>query len=81
MVGRGLWSETFNDLVVETMQQIMDLLLAKVTPWKILELVPVPEDSEQILEDVRNELLKNLNYIKSIADKKGKKYVLCDKVS
>lgn len=73
-------SETMNDVIVETLNETVNALIEKVTPWKALQVVPEPENSKEILEEIRNDLLTKLSYVRSIAKKRKKKYILCDKV-
>ncbi|XP_067943003.1 glutathione S-transferase 3-like [Watersipora subatra] len=81
LVGEGLWNETLNDLIVETLQEFVNSLIEQVIIWKVLKLAPEPEDSEKVVEGQRTELLKRLVYIRSIKEKQGKhKFLLCDKM-
>ena len=79
-VGDCLWTEALNDVIVETLHEFTNNLISKYTFWKILKKIPEPENSEKLVEDLRNDLLKRLDYIKSITEKNGKKLLLCDKV-
>ncbi|XP_067942573.1 glutathione S-transferase 3-like [Watersipora subatra] len=81
LVGEGLWNETLNDLIVETLQEFVNGLIKQVIVWKVLKLVPEPEDGEKAVEGQRAELLKRLAYIRSIKEKQGKhKFLLCNKM-
>ncbi|XP_067942612.1 glutathione S-transferase 3-like isoform X1 [Watersipora subatra] len=81
LVGEGLWNETLNDLIVETLQEYFNNLVRRVIAWKVLKLVPEPEESEKAVQEQRADLLKRIEYIKSIADQQGKhKFLLCDKI-
>lgn len=78
--GTDLWEKALNDVIVETMKDSVDLIIKKVTVWKIIKVVPEPEDSAQILEEVRAHVLKGVNYVQSVTEKRGKKFTVGDKV-
>lgn len=80
LLGSGQWSEALNDVIVETMQEVIDTVLSKVSPWKILDMEPEPENSSKLLEGIRADLIKRVSYVQSIAEKHGKNFILCDKV-
>ncbi|XP_067942613.1 probable glutathione S-transferase gst-36 isoform X2 [Watersipora subatra] len=65
----------------ETLQEYFNNLVRRVIAWKVLKLVPEPEESEKAVQEQRADLLKRIEYIKSIADQQGKhKFLLCDKI-
>ncbi|XP_067942696.1 glutathione S-transferase 3-like [Watersipora subatra] len=81
LVGEGLWNETLNDLIVETLQEFVNSLIKQVIVWKVLKFAPEPEDGKKAVEEQRAELLKRLAYIRSIKEKQGKhKFLLCNKM-
>lgn len=81
MVGSGGWNEALNDQIVETMHEFSNTLIDKFTKWKHLKLIPEPENVDQVVAHLRTELLKRLDLVKSVKDKVGKKFLLCDNVS
>jgi len=69
-------------MVMETAKEFCESgVVPKIYPWKLFKKVPEPEDSEKIVEEVRQTIIKHVNYIQSIADRRGKKFILCDQVS
>lgn len=79
-MGKGLWEETLHDMVVETVMENWNKALSKVCMWKVFKMAPEPEDSEKVVEEVAASLKKCLNYIQSIAEKRGKKFIVGDEV-
>ncbi|KAF6016575.1 hypothetical protein EB796_025119 [Bugula neritina] len=81
LVGSTQWDETLNDLVMETVKEFYESgVIAKIFLWKIFKGVPEPEDPEKVLEEVRQSIIKHVNYIQSIAEGRGKKFILCDQI-
>ncbi|XP_067942659.1 glutathione S-transferase 3-like [Watersipora subatra] len=81
LVGEGLWNETLNDLIVEVLQEFVNNYSANYIYWKFLKRAPEPENSDKIVENIRSDLLKRLDYIKSISEKRGNpKFLLADKI-
>ncbi|XP_067942665.1 glutathione S-transferase 1-like [Watersipora subatra] len=81
LVGNGLWDETLNDLIVETLQEFINDFATKFILWKILKIVPEPDDSDKILNELREGHLRRIEYIRSISEKKGgHKFLLDDKM-
>ncbi|XP_067942664.1 glutathione S-transferase 3-like isoform X2 [Watersipora subatra] len=80
LVGEGLWNETLNDLIVEVLQEFVNNYSANYIYWKFLKRTPEPENSDKIVENIRSDLLKRLDYIRSISEKRGNpKFLLADK--
>ncbi|KAF6016576.1 hypothetical protein EB796_025120 [Bugula neritina] len=68
-------------MVMETAKEFCESgVVPKIYPWKLFKKVPEPEDSEKIVEEVRQTIIKHVNYIQSIADRRGKKFILCDQI-
>ena len=42
---------------------------------------PEPEDTAKVFEEVKQIITKRLSYIQSVAEKRGKKFLVCDTVS
>lgn len=70
-----------HDLVVEAGLDMVKEVPTKIYAWKVFSCVPEPEDSQKIVADVKEGLLKRLPYIQSIAEKRGKKFIVSDSVS
>lgn len=67
--------------MIEAVQACIDAYaVPNIYAWKVFKFIPTPENSEQILEDAKNKWIKVLNYIESIAEKRGKKYIIGDSV-
>jgi len=81
LAGKELWEEALHDVVIEAVQACIDAYaVPNIYAWKVFKFIPTPENSEQILEDAKNKWIKVLNYIESIAEKRGKKYIIGDSV-
>ncbi|KAF6035343.1 hypothetical protein EB796_006341 [Bugula neritina] len=76
LVGEGCWDETWNDLVLEVTKDFYEAVIDKIYTWKLFKSKPEPEDVSKVMEEVKGQIVKNLNYIQSIADKKGKKFIV-----
>ena len=48
--------------------------------WLLFKMIPTPENSEELLQQAKDQWMQMLNYIQSIAEKRGKKYIVGDKV-
>ena len=81
LAGKGPWDEALNDAIVQTLQEILNNIMAKISPWKVMKSAPEPENSEQIIAEMKAYILKKLDYIKSVKDTKGKKFLVGDKVT
>ena len=82
LVGEGLWEESLHDLVVESCMDIIKDVPQKIYSWMLpTSSGEKPKDSEQLMSDIKEQLLKRLPYIQSIAEKQGKKFIVSDKVS
>ena len=80
LMGDNLWEETLNDVVIETFHDVFNNLGPKAVKWKVLKLEPEPENIEEIWEDVKSCLLRAIAYIKSVSEKRGKQFLISDKV-
>ena len=70
-----------NDAVVEVMQYVMNEVAFKVTKWKVYKFEDPPEDSDDILEIIRMDLLERLSYIRTMSEEEeGKKFLFDDQV-
>ena len=63
-----------NDAVVEVMQYVMNEVAYKVTKWKVYKFEDPPEDSDDILEIIRMDLLERLSYIRTMSEEEGHKH-------
>ncbi|XP_067942430.1 probable glutathione S-transferase 8 [Watersipora subatra] len=80
LVGETAWDEAMNDMVVETCSDCMEEITREVYYWLIFKRCPEPEDSAKVKEAVRGKIVKSMNFIQSLAEKKGKKFILDDKI-
>ena len=81
LAGSNLWEETLCDLLVETCLDAFHDVPTKIYMWKVFKREPEPEDSAKVMEEVKQRITKGLGYIQSVAEKKGKKFLVCDTVS
>lgn len=80
-MGSTLIEEALNDMVLETCVPAFSTIGPKVYFWKVFKSHPVPENKEEILAEVRADILKAVNYIQTIAEKRGNKFIVSDTVS
>ncbi|XP_067942666.1 glutathione S-transferase 3-like [Watersipora subatra] len=66
LVGEGLWNETLNDLVAETLQEFVNSFIPKVFSWKVRKRRPEPVDGEKLVEEAKKDLLRRLAYIRTL---------------
>ena len=81
LAGSNLWEETLCDLLVETCLDAFHDVPTKIYMWKVFKREPEPENSAKVMEEVKQRITKGLGYIQSVAEKKGKKFLVCDTVS
>jgi len=79
-MGKTLWEETLNDLIVECCAETFGVIGKKIFPWKVFKVAPTPENPEKVLEDIYQELVKTLAYVQSVAEAQGTKHLVCDEV-
>ncbi|KAF6039447.1 hypothetical protein EB796_002239 [Bugula neritina] len=80
-MGKTLWEETLNDLIVECCAETFGVIGKKIFPWKVFKVAPTPENPEKVLEDIYQELVKTLAYVQSVAEAQGTKHLVCDEVT
>ena len=81
MVGSGQWEESLHDLVVEASQDVMNVYATpNIYSWFVFKSVPEPENKDEQLENAKQKWIKALKYIQSVAEKRGKKYIVGDEV-
>ncbi|XP_067942462.1 glutathione S-transferase 1-like [Watersipora subatra] len=81
LAGKDAWEEALNDQVMETCSDVFNEIPAKIYSWQVFKRVPEPEDSEKIKEEVKAKIVKSLNFIQKTAEKRGKKFIVDDKIS
>ena len=81
LAGSNLWEETLCDLLVETCLDAFNELSRKIYAWKVFKREPEPEDTAKVFEEVKQRITKRLGYVQSVAEKRGKKFLVCDTVS
>ncbi|XP_067942578.1 probable glutathione S-transferase 8 [Watersipora subatra] len=79
--GGSIWEEALNDMVVETSIDCFEAVTKKIYLWMLFKMQPEPEDSTKIKEEVKGIFVKSMNFIQSVAEKRGKKFIIDDKVS
>ena len=62
------------------MHEHVNTINNRVHPWKIFKAEPVPENSEEFMENVKQQLVKKLNYIESLHNSQGKTFLVSDEV-
>lgn len=80
-MGSSLLEEALNDMVQESLFSVTCNLGKKVYRWKVGGRHPAPENKDEILVEVRDGLLKAVNFIQSVAEKRGNKFIVSDTVS
>ena len=80
-MGGSLWEETLHDTVTECVQSCVNThAIPGLYKWLFFKIIPTPENSEELLQQAKDQWMQMLNYIQSIAEKRGKKYIVGDKV-
>ena len=80
MVGDCPWTEALHDVIVETLHDFSNNVGKNVIAWKVFKRTPEPENSEQLIEKERTDLLKRLDYIKSLTEGRRKAFLFGDQV-
>ena len=80
MAGDCPWTEALNDVIVETIQDILTSIGRNIILWKVLKEIPEPENSEKIVSDLRADLLKKLDYIQTLTEERRKTFLFGDEV-
>ena len=80
MAGNCPWTEALNDVIVETIQDVLTSIGRNIILWKVLKEIPEPENSEKIVSDLRADLLKKLDYIQTLTEKRRKTLLFGDEV-
>ncbi|XP_067942528.1 probable glutathione S-transferase 8 [Watersipora subatra] len=79
--GKTQWEETLHDLVTECAQDCINMYaLPNIYNWQVFKLVPVPENSEELLQKAKTKWTKVLEYVESLAKKRGKKYIVSNEL-
>ncbi|XP_067942635.1 probable glutathione S-transferase 8 isoform X1 [Watersipora subatra] len=81
LFGGNAWEEALNDMVMETCLECTNDLAKSVYFWLLFKRTPEPENSDKILETFKEKLLKAMNYVQSVAEKRGKTFILGDQIS
>ncbi|XP_067942388.1 probable glutathione S-transferase 8 [Watersipora subatra] len=79
--GENAWEEALNDMVMETCIECANDLGKTVYVWMIFKRAPEPEDSDKMLETFKEKLLKAMSYVQTVAEKRGKTFILGDQIS
>jgi len=81
MVGSSHWEESLHDLVVECSQDVMNMFaMPGIYKWLVFKIIPDPSDKDEQLENAKQKWIKTLNYVQSIAEKRGKKFIIGDEI-
>jgi len=48
--------------------------------WMLFKAVPVPENKDEIIQKAKEGWIKALNFIQSVAEKRGKKFIINDEI-
>ncbi|XP_067942398.1 glutathione S-transferase 1-like [Watersipora subatra] len=80
LAGSSSWEEALNDMVVETCFSCADGISEKIYAWKMFR-QPQPDNSEKLIEEIREKITKSLKFIEALADKRGKKFIVSDKIN
>lgn len=81
MMGSTLIEEALSDMVQESCFATFGGLGRRVYFWKFFGRGPEPENKDEVLAEVRADVIKAVNHIQSVAEKRGKKYIISDTVS
>ena len=80
-MGKELWEETLHDIITESVQECINTYaIPGIYEWLVFKSCPAPENKEEVLQDAKDDWLKVLTYVQSIAEKRKKKYIIGDEV-
>jgi len=48
--------------------------------WSVFKKIPEPENKDEVKAELRELALKTVNYIQTVAEKQGKKFITSDKI-
>ena len=80
MMGDTEWEATMNDMIQEISLEIFNDVRQRWYHWKIHQWRPAPDNPEELLSDIRDKMLKRLNYIQAVSERAAKRFILCDQV-
>ncbi|XP_067942653.1 glutathione S-transferase 3-like [Watersipora subatra] len=80
-VGATSWDEAMNDMLVEVCSDCFEDINQKVYFWMLFERFPKPDDADKVKENIKANIIKSMNFIEAVAKKRGKNFILDDKIS
>ena len=78
--GEDTWEETLNDVIVETFHEVTNFIGPNIIRWKIIKVTPEPENSQELIKEGRERLLRAIDYVASLSQKRGNKFLIANKV-
>ena len=80
-MGDDIWEEALSDMIQESCIEALMGIGEKVYFWKLFNLVPEPENKDKIVAEIREGIVKTVNFIQTVAEQKGKLLILSYNVS
>ena len=81
MFGKSLWEEALHDMIMENVSEAIEAVMMKVYVWMILQRVPKPENTDEVLQEVKDKWESVLKYVQKVAEQRGKKFIVSNKVT
>ncbi|XP_067941976.1 glutathione S-transferase-like [Watersipora subatra] len=81
VMGRSLWEEALNDMVVEVCSDCFQDLLKKIYEWEIFKRCPEPDNSVQLKAGIKDRIVKSMHFLQSIAEQRNRKFIINDQMN
>ena len=80
-MGDDIWEEALNDMIHESCIEALMGIGENIYFWKLFNLVPEPENKDKIITEIIEGIVKTVNFMQTVAEHKGKRFILSDNVS
>ena len=75
-MGDDIWEEALNDMIQESCIEALMGNGEKVS----FNIVPEPEINDKIITEIREGIVRTVNFIQTVAERKGKRFLSSDNV-
>ena len=80
-MGDDILEEALKDMIHDSCIEALMGIGENVYIWKWFNLVPEPENKDKIIAEIRDGIVKTINFIQTVTKQKEKQYILSDNVS
>ena len=67
-MGNDIWEEALNDMIQDSCIEALMGIGKNVYFWKLFNLVPEPENKDKIIAEIREGIVKTVNFIRTVAN-------------